>query len=199
MTDFSFRHPGLNTVVHSEAMILLHEAALKIPTASPVDALGFVDCDRKAILGLVSGARIGLEHFSQAHDTFRQGQRHAKQNWTGMAAAHFDQDASVVHTYYVQSMDATDATCTVGERVADQLDQIAGSTGGQAEQIAMAVQPSSEAVVSGASTVEDVENVNNACNDVLSLVSAALGQIGELGGEFGNLTSARPTPANYPS
>ncbi len=199
MTNFSFRHPGLNEVVHSEAMILLHEAALRIPTASPVDALEFVDCDPKAILQLGSEVRIGQEHFDQAQATFLQGQRHAKQNWTGMAAAHFDQDATVVRTYYLQSIDATDATCTTGDNIAGQLDQIAGSTGNQALQIAVAVQPSSEAVVSGASTVEDVENVTNACNDVLSLVTAALGQIAELSGEFGNLTTTLPPPANYPS
>lgn len=199
MTSFSFRHPGLNADVNTDAMILLHEAALRIPTASPVDALQFVDCDPAAILRLVSTVRLGLDHFGQAHDTFLDGQRHAKQHWTGMAAAHFDQDATVVHTYYVQSMDATDATCAAGDTVATRLDQIAGSTGDQALGIATAVRPSSEAVVSGASTVDDVANVTNACNDVLSLVSAALGEVGELGGEFGDLTSVRPLPANYPS
>src|ERR1700754_3177286 len=109
-SSFSFRHPGLSADVRTRAMILLHEAALKIPTASPVDALRFVDCDPNAILQLVSEVRIGQEHFTQAMETFRQGQQHAKQNWQGMAAAHFDIDATAVRTYYAKSIDATEST-----------------------------------------------------------------------------------------
>ncbi|KAA2254091.1 hypothetical protein F0L68_31260 [Solihabitans fulvus] len=203
MSNLAFQHQGLSAAVLSDAMLLLDTASSRAGTLSPVDTLHYVDCDPPALNAAVTAVQHALEPYNNARDSFRAGQQLAKQHWSGIAASHFDIDATVVYSFYQKAIDATQRTVSEGAKVAAGLDQLATSTGSSALQIAQedTVQQACTRVIAhgGGADYQDIEIVVKACDDVLALVQRAVADIPSIGAGLAALTQAVPTPNGWPA
>ena len=183
MTSEVFEHPALTAA--ASRLSALRAAAGRLGVTGPVAALRHLDCSPSSIRSSASAVDTGALVVTSAQAEFRAGVDRAE---NAGSTETFGTWADTVDGQYAAAARAAASTAALGVRIAERLDELAGSVSSEVTRIADSAEPSVAAVLTGDRSAEVVSEVSAACTAVIRAVQEKLVALTELAAELEPLT-----------